>query len=53
LFEKKTIFAYKLIRFFHATLFLVTQLVSTGLGGGSSTAINAAIGAKKEFVEFV
>ncbi len=46
--SKKSVFAYKLSRFYHATLFLVTQLVSTGLvsGGPSSSqtqSVQAAI----------
>lgn len=41
---KKRVFLYKLVRFVHATLFLVTQLVSTEVQGNNvSQAVNAAI----------
>ncbi len=41
--SKRSVFAYKLVRFYHATLFLVTQLVSTGLVNGSSTNQNQSV----------
>ncbi len=39
----RQIFVYKLVRFYHATLFLVTQLVSSGTVHDNTAAINAAI----------